>query len=174
MSTKQRQDSIGGGSNITWDNMECFSGKVYDYTWKLLGRKELLTVRNGKLKDPKWEKDGYFMGIDNYWQKANVWLVEGRPKDKNHMYSRFVLYLDPELWFATYTTHWDPKGRPLHMYYFMWGADADWFPEPIMPLIDIQRKYTSNCAFLGSEYNIGMKADYFDLDHLKKVFPVGR
>ena len=173
MSTKQRQDSVGGGQIFTMDTAAVFGGKVVQYNWKYLGRKEMLTCRNGKLK-PEWEEGKYTIGIDNYYQKVNTYLLEGRSKDPNHMYSKFIMYMDPWTWETTWTLLYDRKGKLLHFFNYQMGAGTAWVPEFIMTIVDVQRRYTSNSFIMEGVSNQGIKPEFLGIDSLKKVFPAGR
>lgn len=148
-------------------------GKVPQFTWKILGRKEMLTVRNGKL-DFGWDKGKFYFGNDNYYQRVNTYVLEGRSKDPNYMYSKMVFYVDPTNWLITWEICYDAKGRPWHVENYCWGAGGNWIPEPVMNHIDIQRQYTSHCMITKSQYNNNYKPAFFNLDNLKKVYPVGR
>ena len=173
MSTKQKQDSLGAGSIVNWTNGENFYDKPTHYTWKLLGRKEMLSPRNGRL-EAVWEQHKYVVGIDNYYQKINNYVLEARSEDPTHMYSKMIFYVDPYNWFVPWSLYYDRKGRPWHLEYFIWTADANWVPEPLQTYIDLQRVYSSTAVLLRSEYNQGIVPVFYDLDSLKREFPVGR
>lgn len=118
LSTGQRWDRTGGGSDQTWDGTEVFNGNVTNYTWKYLGRKVMLCPRN-VMNQPKQEVKGKPIGglVDKQYQRVNTYVLEYTPKPQMLApVSRVVMYLDPDTFNAYYGEFYDNAGRIYWMY----------------------------------------------------------
>lgn len=108
ISVAQRGDTFGG-TDFTWDDYRGFSGKVSDYNWTLLGKKEMIIPYHpltnnprvkGKTPDPE----------DLRYELKEVWVVEGVNKDKDYVYSKRRIYVDADSWAVCGCDMWDRKG----------------------------------------------------------------
>lgn len=176
MSTAQRWDRTGGGSDITWDSQTTFDGKPSNYTWKYLGRKIILCVRHGIWQEPQEVKDKPMEGnIEHYYQRVNSIMLEGKPKPyMNAPVSRFILYLDPETYVSYYGVYWDNEGRLYQYYHATYIIDNEGHQRGYVDtMVDLQRRHTSmqyaSTAKLGS-YSGFITPDFMKMDNLKKVF----
>jgi hypothetical protein len=109
ISTAQRT-STDGGSDIATDDDYGRNMLVQNFTYKYTGRKELLLARHqdlNVLKRP--EGDCMYSGMQK--ERTNTYVVEGASKDPNYTYSKFIWYVDPELWHIVTAEKFDREGR---------------------------------------------------------------
>ena len=133
------------GSDMSQDDGSYFDGKPEDFTWKLIGEGEMLTmIDRTALLEHKCDvhplPGGGFEGRDSLrprfaYQTPNwsglawrplasevvlvdrpVWIVEGTPKDKYYLYGKLLLRFDKETWRGTYSSKYDWQGQILNSY----------------------------------------------------------
>lgn len=94
VSARERADSFMG-SNSTLDDFDGFSGRVLDYTWHYLGRKQALDV-----SDTKHEMLHFFgprsRVPNDRWQLRDCHVVEVVSTWEEHPYRSRVLLIDSE------------------------------------------------------------------------------
>jgi hypothetical protein len=108
ISVAQRGDS-SGGMDWTWDDYRGFSGKVSDYTWKLIGKKEMIIPFHAPTRSPK-NKGILYSPDDVRHELRTVWVVEGVNVDKNYVYSRRRNYLEASSFDIPAVDLWDRRG----------------------------------------------------------------
>lgn len=94
LSAQERADSFMG-SDMTMDDFEGFSGRVLDYEWTYLGKKDVLHVADAKLPTP------YFFGPNSRvpndrWQVRPCLVVEIKSKWAQHPYASKIMFIDAE------------------------------------------------------------------------------
>jgi hypothetical protein len=109
ISVVQRGDTFGG-TDLTWDDYRGFSGKVSDYSWKLIGKKEMLVVYHQNVLVPRI-KDKMVQLEDDRFELRPVVIVEGVNKLKNYVFSRRRIYLDPDSWAIVGYELYDRQGK---------------------------------------------------------------
>lgn len=170
MSTAQRMDSIGGGSDATWDDFLNFSGKMMQYDWKLIERRDALlpTMAKGK---PEWVVGRHLSGVnDRYRRLKGTYIVECIPKDPNHIYSKKILWVDPESFHSPYGEFYDRKGKLWKIWHFHIAFDSKGgFYPCAMTLLDIQRMHSSNTVIWGMSGNDGWTEEMYTWSYLEKV-----
>ncbi len=108
ISVAQRGDTFGG-TDFTWDDYRGFSGKVSDYNWKLIGKKEMIVAYHPLTNNPK--TIGKFLDPDKArYELKNVWIVEGINKDKDYVYGKRRVYVDADSWAVSANDLWDKRG----------------------------------------------------------------
>ena len=170
MSAAQRCDRIPGGANLTWDMFEGFAGKPAMYKFKLIGKKTFLASRNASYV-PMIIKGKHLRGVDDYFQRVETYIVEAVPKDPNWVFSKLVLYIDPEMYFGTYLMSYDRKGRIWNVFQYTQAADAKWIPHPQNAThLDVQRIDSCSTCMFRNEFNQGIQPEFFKMAKLKKHF----
>jgi hypothetical protein len=109
ISTAQRTNTEGG-TDIATDDDYGRNMLVQNFIYKYTGRKELLLARHqdiGILKRP--EGDCMYSGMQK--ERISVYVVKGVSKDPNYTYSKFIWYVDPELWHIVTAEKFDREGR---------------------------------------------------------------
>ena len=176
MSTAQRHDPLAGDVDWTWDDWEGFGGKSGYYSWTLVERKEMLMPRMVGMKC-SWNRTMRCMGPDSFYQKMNVYIIDGVPGPKfpNAIYSKIRNYVDPETWAMLYSECYDMKGRLWKFSKWDNGHDRGWYPNPTnMTGIDIQRNHATTCGSNKHWMNRGLKPSDMDMDALKRFYGVSR
>jgi hypothetical protein len=107
----------------TMDEMGAFfRGRINDWNWKLLGKKELYVPANNydmwKVGTP--DKEECLAGDINpeslRYELRRVWVVEGTAKeDTDHPYSKRVIYADEDSWYAMVSDNYDKRGNLWRM-----------------------------------------------------------
>ncbi len=103
-------DEMGGG----------FTGLIGDFTWKLLGKKDIYAPMNNydmwkvgaKDKDECWKGDINPTRVR--YELRRHWVIEGTIKkglNINHPYSKRVEYADEDTWTFTRGDRWDRRGN---------------------------------------------------------------
>ena len=93
-SAKERADSFMGSTG-TMDDFEGFSGRVLDYTWNYLGRRELMYVADGQHFMPQGFGP-YSRLPDDRWQIRDCYVVEAKSTWDGHPYGSRVLFVDAQ------------------------------------------------------------------------------
>ena len=174
MSTTQRWDKFPGGSDLCYDAVTGFQGKVTNYDWKYLGRKELLCPRQAK--DQIQEIKGKPIGAcDQLYQRVNIILLEYVPRI-NSVISKAVMYLDPESYLCYYVDFYDKRGRPYLFMMYPWVIHASGYGSPIgFVVLDLQRTHSSLINTY-DEYQdedataYGIDPSFFQMEFLRKRY----
>lgn len=97
-SAKERADKFMG-SEGTLDDFEGFSGRVLDYRWSYLGRRELLYVADGKEGVPQGFGPHSRLPLDR-WQIRDCHVVEVKSVWDGHPYGSRILFFDAQTFSA--------------------------------------------------------------------------
>ena len=93
-SARERADPVMG-SNATLDDVESFSGRVLDYTWKYLGERKVLTVSNSIHDTPK--TFGPYSRVPyDAWQLRECYVLVLHSILDDHPYKKRFLFIDKE------------------------------------------------------------------------------
>ena len=174
MSTTQRWDKFPGGSDLQYDSVTGFQGKVTNYDWKYLGRKELLCPRQSK--DQIQEIKGHLVGAcDQCYQRVNIVMVEYTP-NINSVITKAVMYLDPESYLCYYVSFYDKRGRAYLFQMYPWVIQTTGYESPIgFVVYDLQRLHSSLINTY-DEYQdedavkYGINRDFFTMKGLRKRY----
>ena len=112
------------GGEMTMDEQGFpFRGKVNDWNWKLLGKREMYVPYNCYDMfqiGAKDEEECFALDINPArirYELHRVWVVEGTVKEGiNHPYSRRVSYYDEDIWEALVADRYDKRGNIWRMY----------------------------------------------------------
>lgn len=115
VSAAQRADAVSG-TVFTFDDLFSFAGIVPSYEWTCLGERQILAPMNTRVKAYPYESDHRFgpYGLsfaDDRWELRDAVLVEMRPRDPNHPYSRKVIVLDKQTLVSLYSFAYDRDGE---------------------------------------------------------------
>ncbi|HMM77473.1 MAG TPA: DUF1329 domain-containing protein [Gammaproteobacteria bacterium] len=94
LSAQERAD-VYMGTDMTLDDFEAFSGRVLDFEWTYLGKREVLTVASGRSPNAVYFGPGSRVP-DDRWQVRNCYAVELKPRFKGHPYSSKIIFFDVE------------------------------------------------------------------------------
>ena len=104
-SAKERADSFMGSTG-TMDDFEGFSGRVLDYTWTYLGRRELLSVADSKHSVTQAFGPYSRLPYDR-WQIRDCYVVEAKSTWDGHPYGSRVLFIDAQTFNVTFSMAFD-------------------------------------------------------------------
>ena len=113
-------DNPGNGSDglRTNDQLDGFNGATDRYTWKLVGKKEMLIPYNAgllvqdKLKYTDLAKKGHLNQDLARYEMHRVWVIESQLKPgTSHLYSRRTYYVDEDTWSIVHIDIYDKRGQ---------------------------------------------------------------
>jgi hypothetical protein len=114
ISGSRRTDSVAG-TDATAEDYGGFSGVVTQFEWEYVGEVDVLASRDTRLqgyprsKDENFGPTGYSLAND-VWQLRKAVVLDMRPKDSGHPYTRKRVWLDTETYDALYATAYDRRG----------------------------------------------------------------
>jgi len=123
----RRAPTLDHGAQVdgesTMDEMgSMFRGRINDWNWKLLGKKELyIPVNNYEMwKVGTPDKEECLPGDINpeslRYELRRVWVVEATAKeDTNHPYSKRVIHADEDSWYPMVGDNYDKRGNLWRM-----------------------------------------------------------
>ncbi|EIT69853.1 DUF1329 domain-containing protein [Hydrocarboniphaga effusa] len=112
-------DNPGTGSDglRTNDQLDAFNGATDRYTWKLLGKREMIVPYNSvklldnKLKYAQIAKAGHMNVELPRYELHRVWVVEAELKPgTSHVYKRRSFYVDEDTWTILAVDNYDQRG----------------------------------------------------------------
>jgi len=109
LSTNQRTDSIDG-SDLIYDDEYLWDGQLSRNTYTLKGKKDLLCSRNESLVGTT-RTAGQGMLNGHKFERCNLYVIDAVNKDPNYIYSKRVMYIDPETYYIMWEDIYDEKGR---------------------------------------------------------------
>lgn len=188
LSSAQRSDSMFG-QDTDIDSYGGYAGQIPWFTWKYLGEKTLLGAFHAKSMPVKWcEPPGDFAFCDE-WEKRQMYVIEGVPKQSQYAFSKRVLFIDKETYLVAWSDIYDKAG---HLYK-VWlndfsfrkqhGEGSEPYPdempyEPGTAMVDVQGSHATHAALpsqkrpnaQGWSFNRGNKSgvseDFFTISHL--------
>ncbi len=161
ISVAQRGDTFGG-LDYTWDDYRGFSGKVSDYTWKLVGKKDMLVSYHAPTGNPR-AKGLVLNPEDVRFELRSVWIADGVNKDKDYVYSKRRIYFDADSWGLNATEVWDRRGNLFKYGEIGLSVDSKTHNAYISYycMYDLIAKRSSHCKNIHQYLNLGLKEDLF-------------
>jgi len=167
MAASQTQDRLSGGLDMTWDNIEHFSGKTRKVKIHFEGETEVLmplAASNEVMADSK----GWLAGNDQYYQRRKCYKIRGEYK-KPILMKDMTLWIDKETYMCCYSVDKDLKGRDWlgQMWFFSWHENGT-FTSPNFIGIDFQRNHSSPTCLASQINNLDWKTEMFSMEYLKR------
>jgi len=112
-------DNPGNGSDglRTNDQLDGFNGASDRYTWKLLGKREMIVPYNAQLlvqdtlKYKQMALKGHLNPELTRYEKHRVWVLEANLKPgTSHIYKKRFFYVDEDTWSIVHTDMYDSRG----------------------------------------------------------------
>lgn len=109
--------SPGTSGASTYDDTFLFNGSLERYSFKLVGKKEMIVPYNAyKLaygaKQDQLFKESYLNPDLVRWEKHRVWVVEATLlPGKRHVYSKRNFYIDEDSWTILASDQYDARGQ---------------------------------------------------------------
>ena len=185
----RRAPTLDYGAQIdgesTMDEMGAFfRGRINDWNWKLLGKKELYVPANNydmwKVGTPDNEEclPGDINPVSLRYELRRVWVVEATAKeDTAHPYSKRVIYADEDSWYAKVGDNYDKRGNLWRMSEFYTYYDFCTNYRVVNSMIYLNLESGRYEIFGGGHTkdtkatitNSGMKASDFTVQSLRRV-----
>jgi len=172
-STSQRSDMIDG-SDLIYDDNHGWYTHINLNTYKLIGQKELLSVRHQE--DPynsltRKKGQGLWNGLQR--ERSKCWVVEVINKDPNYIYSKRIWHLDPENWQINYQEMYDRQGRLWKIYEFGYNEFKGYGGEMVTQTnveqsLDLIRRHASVGQFQIKEVGINIPVETFTVANLQQ------
>lgn len=189
LSSAQRSDAIFG-QDTDVDSYGGYAGQIAWFDWKYLGDKEMLGVFHAANFPVKYcDPPGDFVFCDN-WEKRQVYVLEGIPKQSQYAYGKRMLFIDKETYLIMYSDIYDRAGGLWKIWFNEYGfrkrADQGYgieYPDEMpfnhsISMVDMQLNHATRTAlpsakFPGEQgwyFNQGEKAglseEFFTIAHL--------
>ena len=190
-----RSDPVAG-LDIFGDDVNCYSGKVEYYKWKVIGEGNVLApvlspypLAQKQVSPTRWEVQiPYFKAAYETpgakgapWQIVEnlqmvprpVWILEGQSEDPYYNFGRVIMYMDKDM----YRIYWKLVHNRAGEYFYNamcayhWSKNDDGSFTAVTPNMVVGVNDKTNRAALGGRYSsqfieTKFDDDYFTLHHL--------
>jgi hypothetical protein len=174
MGYSYKSDTIDG-SDLGPDDAMGWNGHVNRKNWEIIGRKEMLLGRHTNTdKYVKQKGQAIWSGLQ--LERTNAVMLESRFKGKDEVYSKEMLYMDPETWRCLQKVTWDRQGRVWRHFFY----HTEIFKDPKKDIehvhtfelysSDLQRRH--GCPSIDKIKQIGLDIDhrkYWTIQNLQKL-----
>ena len=121
LSAQERSDSFMG-TEYTFDDLQGFSGRVLDYSWRYLGRKVVMHVSASRHEQQVYFGPRSHVPYDR-WQLRPCYVVELIPKWEEHPYGRRVQFIDADTFNTAVSLIFDRDDRLWKIIYTAYERD---------------------------------------------------
>lgn len=108
----------GTDGNQFYDQVDMYNGKLDRFTWKLIGKKEMIIpnssarINNFSLKYKDMLKTGHIDQDLARYELHRVWVIEANNKPEvRHTFKKKVLYVDEDTWNVTLIDNYDQRDQ---------------------------------------------------------------
>ncbi len=189
LSTAQRSDALFG-QDLDADSIGGYTGQVAWFDWKFLGEKTMLaSLHSTHFPVQYCEGSGDFAFCGD-WEKRDVYVVEGTPKQPQYSYGKRIIFLDKETYVIPYSDLYDRAGRLWKVWISEFGfrtrAAPDYgiqYPDEMpfnhsVAMVDIQLQHATRIAtpsakvageqgwYFNQGEKTGLTEEFFTLVHL--------
>ena len=174
MGYSYKSDTIDG-TDLGPNDAMGWNSHVNRKTWEIIGRKEMLLGRH--TDTDKYEKvKGQATWSGLQLERVNALMLESRFKAKEEVYSKEMLYMDPETWRCLQKVTWDRQGRVWRHFFYhtQLFTDEKTGIEHIHTFelysADLQRRH--GCPSIDNVEEIGLNIDsakYWTIQNLQKL-----
>jgi len=172
MGFSYKADTIDG-TDLGPDDEAGWNGHTNLKAWKLMGRKEMLI---GRHSDPSklTRRDGQAVWSGYKLERINAYMLEAKWKDPNAVYSREMLYMDPETYKCLQKVTWDRQGRVWRQFFYhtMVVKSKQGIVQPHsfeLYSMDIQRKHGGPSIDLVNEIGFVKPLKFWTIQNLQKL-----
>lgn len=131
LSAQERADGFMG-SDMNMDDFEGFSGRVLDWSWTYLGKRQVLHVT-----DAKSATSTFFGPMSRVpherWQVRQAYVVEIKSKWEGHPYASKIMFLDAETYNCIVALAFDRKGEVWRMFSAIYNMTPN-IGDPSVPI----------------------------------------
>ena len=105
------------GTEMFPDDENGWNGHVNAKNWKIIGRREMLLGRHID-SSTYTRKKAQVVWSGQQLERINVYVLEAKYKDPEALYSKEILFIDPEMWRCLQKVAWDKKGRVWRQFFY--------------------------------------------------------
>ncbi len=177
--TSENHGESWNNTDLFYEDIRGYSGRPEWMNWKIIGRATMLAPMYAGVEYGP-DAAGKTYDFENYphwnprlkWQPRPVYILELIPKLKKYPYSRQVLFVDAEAYYAHAKLAYDRKGQPWKLVLNASNKSEDPASMPLTIatslVIDLQAEHAT--AFPWYEYraNTGVDPDMFSLTTLRR------
>ena len=185
-----RSDPVAG-LDIFADDVNCYSGKVEYYRWKLIGEGQVLApvlsttpLSQSKVGPTRWEvKIPYFRAVYETPRAAGapwlvvenlkmvprpVWILEGQSEDPYYNFGKVVMYMDKDM----YRIYWKLVHNRAGEYFYNamcayhWSKSDDGELGAVTPNMVVGVNDKKNRAAIGGRYD----SQFIETDFPRRYF----
>jgi hypothetical protein len=176
-----------GGSDILGDDNNVFNARPSWYkNFKLVGRRWILAVSDGRKDNRVASKSGtvdefptvdlknapYWNPIEK-WQPREVYVIEATPPDE-HPYSKRVMYVDVDTFRPWYSENYDKKGEFWKFTMSQMRSGVSDGGQKVLiytgfGVIDFKARHASIVPIMGRSDPVGITEDHWSLSNLEQL-----
>ncbi len=169
ISSAQRSDAVAG-TDFTFDDLFSFDGVIPQYSWKCVGTQQVIAPMNSQVKGYPYEKDHNFgpfglSFVDDVWDLRQAVVLELAPRNKDHPYSKKVIYIDEQSMEPLYSFAYDRKGElwKLIWHNHRWSEDPGFEDYKGWPGVEKPRDITPvSDVVVNVQTGTGNRIEYWD------------
>ena len=174
MGYSYKSDTIDG-TDLGPDDAMGWNGHVNRKKWEVIGRKEMLLGRHTDT-DKYVKEKGQALWNGLQLERTNAIMLESQFKGKDEVYSKEMLYMDPETWRCMQKVTWDRQGRVWRVFFYhtQLFKDEKTGIEHVHTFelysADLQRRH--GCPSIDKLKQIGLDIDhrkYWTIQNLQKL-----
>ena len=105
------------GTEMLPDDENGWNGHVNAKHWKIIGRREMLLGRHIDSTNYT-RKKGQVVWSGQQLERINTYVVEAKYKDPHALYSKEILFIDPEMWRCLQKVAWDKEGKVWRQFFY--------------------------------------------------------
>ena len=147
------------------------------YEFSNLSRKKLLLIRDLS-EEVKYNKTSLWLAPTKM-QVSDCLIIEKKSKDPNHIYSKSIMYIDPELFEVRWSVDYDKRGNLWKAHSSAWAVKERPFAcangEKVLSYtesgahhIDFQRVHYSTLHAFDGKACMGLKPEFFSIEAMRK------
>lgn len=173
ISGAERTNAVDG-TDMIYDDGEMWNSYVSKNTYSFKGRKEMLLARH---QDPAKLQRTAGQAVPNgfTFERCNTYVVEVKHKDPHYIYSKRVLYIDPETYMIQWQEMYDELGRfwkcfiqPTAQVKMANGEMKNFMAA--LNFNDFQRTHAGYTAIKPTRVGVAISPDTFLLGNLQKTY----
>lgn len=161
----QRNDAIAG-TDMTPDDAGSFAGVVPQYQWEYLGDTYVIAPVDTRLSGYPYDENASFgpSGFslaDDIWQLRRAIILEFKPKDEDHIYSRKRFWLDKQTYIPFFSAAYDRRGQLWKLIYHAhrWSES----PQQKVKIEGLRTFYRVCDIVVNVKTGTGNRVEFFDV-----------
>ena len=175
----QRTDSFGG-SDITFDDIDGYTGTVLENTYKFFNREfQLVMVAEGEEYERRWKAGTIYdptPSLNIPYEVRLTYKIEATHKSSSYIYGKRVMWLDGEGWQVDAEEIYDRAGKHWKTFTLTGQASKATLVEGVTlhtagSMMYDHQNNTSTMTFImthGQTFQLGMTPETFALESLRK------